>query len=287
MKEPFLYLDHVSYKYGDGTPALSEITISIEHGRKIALLGNNGAGKSTLLCLLNGIIKPSKGCLYYKGRKLSHTRKEIRQLRQKVGIVFQNSDSQLFSSSVYEDIAFGPRNLDLDPQEMDRRVQLAMELTETEELKEKPPHLLSIGQKKRVAIAGVAAMHPELLVLDEPFAGLDPYYQRKIGMLLEKFSEQSKTILLSTHDVDFAYEWADEIILLHNGRLLFQGTPKEVFRKRDSIEKCHLQMPWILEIFDRLQQTDKESYKHIPGSKEELFDMMKAIGKGSKAEILF
>jgi cobalt/nickel transport system ATP-binding protein len=284
MSEPIIKFEQVSYQYADGTMALNQINLSIEKGKKIALLGNNGAGKSTLFLLLNAILKPTSGSILYSGKKLTYKRKEIKQLRQKVGIVFQNSETQLFSSSVYEDIKYGPKNLNLPSEEIERRVKEVITLTETEALKDKPPHFLSIGQKKRVAIAGIVAMDPELMVLDEPTAGLDPYYSKRMLDILEKIHHRNRTILLSTHNVDLAYEWADEVIILNNGHLLAQGTPVEVFNKREILEKSHLQKPWIMEVFEKFQRTDFSNKKY-PRSKAELFEMMESCFNGTSIQV--
>ncbi|NWQ43363.1 ATP-binding cassette domain-containing protein [Bacillus sp. EB106-08-02-XG196] len=264
--------------------ALDQINLSIEKGKKIALLGNNGAGKSTLFLLLNGILKPTNGCILYNGKKLTYKKKEIQQLRQQVGIVFQNSETQLFSSTVYEDIKFGPKNLNLTTEEVERRVKEVITLTETEPLKDKPPHFLSIGQKKRVAIAGIVAIDPELMVLDEPTAGLDPYYSKRMLDLLEKIHHRNRTILLSTHNVDLAYEWADEVIILNNGHLLAQGKPVEVFNKREILETSHLHKPWIMEVFEKLQRTNLSNKKY-PRSKAELFEMMESCINGTSIQV--
>ncbi|WP_368737813.1 energy-coupling factor ABC transporter ATP-binding protein [Bacillus sp. EB106-08-02-XG196] len=284
MSELIVTLEQVSYQYADGTMALDQINLSIEKGKKIALLGNNGAGKSTLFLLLNGILKPTNGCILYNGKKLTYKKKEIQQLRQQVGIVFQNSETQLFSSTVYEDIKFGPKNLNLTTEEVERRVKEVITLTETEPLKDKPPHFLSIGQKKRVAIAGIVAIDPELMVLDEPTAGLDPYYSKRMLDLLEKIHHRNRTILLSTHNVDLAYEWADEVIILNNGHLLAQGKPVEVFNKREILETSHLHKPWIMEVFEKLQRTNLSNKKY-PRSKAELFEMMESCINGTSIQV--
>lgn len=284
MSELIVTLEQVSYQYADGTMALDQINLSIEKGKKIALLGNNGAGKSTLFLLLNGILKPTNGCILYNGKKLTYKKKEIQQLRQQVGIVFQNSETQLFSSTVYEDIKFGPKNLNLPTEEVERRVKEVITLTETEPLKDKPPHFLSIGQKKRVAIAGIVAIDPELMVLDEPTAGLDPYYSKRMLDLLEKIHHRNRTILLSTHNVDLAYEWADEVIILNNGHLLAQGKPVEVFNKREILETSHLHKPWIMEVFEKLQRTNLSNKKY-PRSKAELFEMMESCINGTSIQV--
>jgi cobalt/nickel transport system ATP-binding protein len=179
----------------------------------------------------------------------------------------QNSETQLFSSCVYEDIKFGPKNLNLPTEEIERRVKKVITLTETELLKDKPPHFLSMGQKKRAAIAGIVAINPELMVLDEPTDGLDPYYSNRIMEILDKMNHRNRTILLSTHNVDLAYEWADEIIILNNGHLLAQGTPIEVFNKKEILEKSHLQKPWIIEVFEKFHRRIYP-IKSIPGRKQ-------------------
>ncbi len=274
MVAPILAFEKVSYQYSDGTVALKDITLKIEKGKKIALLGNNGAGKSTLFLLFNGILKATRGHIHYKGKTLSYKRGEIRQLREQVGIVFQNPDAQLFSSTVYEDIKFGPKNLGLSREKVEQAVKQAMALTETEPLKDKPPHHLSIGQKKRVAIAGIVAMNPELMVLDEPTAGLDPYYARKIMHVLEKVRKQDQTVILSTHDVNLAFEWADEVILMNNGQIAAQGNPIDVFQNVDMITQCHLEQPWIMEVFDKFIQTTASTGTTYPRTKNELFEIM-------------
>jgi cobalt/nickel transport system ATP-binding protein len=162
-------------------------------------------------------------------------------------------------------------------EELEKTVHEAMILTETESLKDKPPHFLSIGQKKRVAIAGIIAMNPELMILDEPTAGLDPYYSKKIMQLLHNLDHENRTILLSTHNVDLAYEWADEVIILNNGKIIAQGSPVEVFQNTEAIQQSHIEKPWIMEIFEHLAETKVFSQKNYPTSKKELFEMMSNI----------
>lgn len=272
MEQSFLQLKDVSYRYPDGTLALNNISLQIKKGKKIALLGNNGAGKSTLLLHLNAILTPTKGQLFYKGKEFSYKRKDKNRLRGDVGIVFQDPDTQLFSSSVYEDIQYGPRNMGLSKEEIETVVQKAMELTDTVPLQEKPPHFLSVGQKKRVAIAGILAMNPELMIFDEPTAGLDPYYSKEMVNMLHLVARENRTILVSTHDVDFAYEWADEIWVLSEGRLIAQNVPIKVFQDPQLLAKSHLRLPWILEVFEQIKGAKKEpSY---PRSKIELFEVL-------------
>lgn len=274
MNSPILSLKNITYQYPDGTIALNDISLSFDAGKKIALIGNNGAGKSTLFLLLNGILKPTFGDLLYKGKKITYKRQEIKLLRRQVGIVFQNPETQLFSSSIYEDIKFGPKNLGLSPLELEETVEEAMKLTETEAIKDKPPHFLSIGQKKRVAIAGIIAMNPELMVLDEPTAGLDPYYAKKIMKILDHIHNENRTIILSTHNVDLAYEWADEMIIINDGSIIEHGAPCKVFQNAAAIEQSHLEKPWVMEVFERFHEGGFSQNRNYPKSKDELFDLL-------------
>lgn len=275
MKTPIVSIKNVTFEYPDKTPALKNLSLNIDRGKKIALIGNNGAGKSTLFLLLNGILKPTNGNLLFNGLEFTYTRKELKKLRQKVGIVFQQPDSQLFSSSVYEDIKFGPKNLGFSEEEIQLVVNEAIRLTETENLKEKPPHFLSLGQKKRVAIAGIIAMNPELMILDEPTAGLDPYYSKKIMGILKDIHHENRTILLSTHNVDLAYEWADEIIVLHDGTVVAQGTPVDVFQNKALLLQSHLEQPMILEIYQHLLDTRQTTLAtEYPVTKKQLLEKL-------------
>ncbi|TXC85988.1 ATP-binding cassette domain-containing protein [Metabacillus litoralis] len=271
-------MENITYEYPDKTLALKNLSLRIDKGKKIALIGNNGAGKSTLFLLLNGILKPTNGDLFFNETKLTYTRTDLKKLRQKVGIVFQQPDSQLFSSSVYEDIKFGPKNLGLSAEEIQLAVNEAVRLTETGDLKEKPPHFLSLGQKKRVAIAGIIAMNPELMILDEPTAGLDPYYAKKIMRILKDIHHENRTILLSTHNVDLAYEWADEIIVLHNGTIMAQGTPVEVFQNKELLKQSHLEQPMILEIYQQLLDKHHAAIAcEYPISKKQLIEKLSSL----------
>ncbi|OEH93129.1 energy-coupling factor ABC transporter ATP-binding protein [Bacillus solimangrovi] len=271
---PIIEMKNISYQYPDGTKTLKNISLKIDHRKKIALLGNNGAGKSTLFLHLNGILKPTSGSLYFDGVPISYKRKEMKKLKQAVGLVLQDPDSQLFSSTVYEDIAFGPRNLGLSKEEVDQIVNQTMSDTETDQLKDKPPHLLSIGQKKRVAIAGVVAMQPQLIVLDEPTAGLDPYYVKRIIGVLDDLHAQGKTILLSTHNVDLAFQWADEILIMNEGEIISQGLPETVFMNEEILNRSHLDKPWIVEVYEQIQQSSHHKHQPFPKSKKELYSLI-------------
>lgn len=280
MKPLLFDIEQVTHTYIDNTLALKNITLKIQQGKKIALLGNNGAGKSTLFLHLNGILRPTSGTIRFQGKDITYSRDSLRSLRKQVGIVFQDPDAQLFSASVLEDISFGPQNLGRSREDVLRKVEWAMELTETTSLKDKPTHFLSIGQKKRVAIAGVLAMEPEVIILDEPTAGLDSYFSRQIMQVLGHIHQQNKTIILSTHDVNLAYQWADEIIIMHDGEILGQGEPAQVFVQEDWLHKAHLEKPWILETFQFLVGEHLiDSGTAAPKNRDELYQFITAKQK--------
>jgi cobalt/nickel transport system ATP-binding protein len=244
----------ISYTYPDGTRALDELSIAIPAGAKVAVLGANGSGKTTFFLCLNGILKPQKGVVFFHGKPLKHDRKSLNELRRRVGIVFQDPDVQLFSPSVLEEIAFGPLNLGLNQQEVLQRVQKAIEATGIPNLKEKATHLLSYGQKKRVSIADILAMGPEVVVSDEPTAWLDQEHAEKIMQLFNEINSEGTTVIISTHDSDLAYSWADEVIILQQGKALNKGNPVGVFQNEDVIQKAGLKKPYLLEMYLYLQE---------------------------------
>lgn len=206
--------------YADGSIGLDDCTLAIRPGSRNALLGSNGSGKTTLLQHFNALLRPTDGQVRFAGQPVDYGRTGLNALRRQVGLVFQNPDRQLFSASVIEDVSFGPLNLGLDEATVRRRVDEALAAVGMSELADKPVHHLSFGQKKRVCIAGVLAMQPEVLLLDEPMAGLDATMQVELQALLDRLAGRGITIVLSTHDVDFAYRWADDIHLLAAGRCL-------------------------------------------------------------------
>ena len=217
---PLIELHAVDYRYPDGSAGLSGCSLRIAPGSRNALLGANGSGKTTLLLHLNGLLQASAGRIDFAGQPLANGRDGLNALRRRVGLVFQNPDRQLFSASVVEDVSFGPLNLGLDEATVRVRVAEALAAVGLAELADKPVHHLSFGQKKRVCIAGVLAMQPEVLLLDEPMAGLDAGMQEELLDVLNSLSARGITILLSTHDVDFAYRWAEQIHLLAAGRCI-------------------------------------------------------------------
>ncbi|KIL74597.1 energy-coupling factor ABC transporter ATP-binding protein [Bacillus badius] len=263
-------LKNVSYHYTDGTKALNDVSLAITPGRKIAVLGNNGAGKSTLFLHMNGLLQPAEGQLLFNGTPVAYKRRQLQELRRAVGIVFQHPDTQLFSPTVREDVLYGPNNLGWSQARAEQAALEAMEKTGVLEFQYKPPHFLSLGQKKRAAIASVVAMQPKLLILDEPTAGLDPYYARKIMQLLNELHNEETTVMLSTHDVNFAYEWADEILIMQSGGVRAFAGAEELFHDQALLADCHLEQPWMMEVFAALQAKLGQKIKKVPKSKQEL-----------------
>ncbi|MCK1983379.1 MULTISPECIES: energy-coupling factor ABC transporter ATP-binding protein [Peribacillus] len=275
MDEHIFHIDGLTHQFADGTFALNELSLTIQHGKKIALLGNNGAGKSTLFLHLNGLLQPTAGKIRFKGKKMKYDRKSLLSLRKQVGIVFQDPDSQLFSANVQQDISFGPMNLEWDRMKVHEKVNWAMAQTEVTELKDRPTHFLSLGQKKRVAIAGILAMEPDVWLLDEPTAGLDPYFSRQIMALLDSIHDTEKTIILSTHDVNLAYQWADEVVVMNDGKVIYQGDPISVFHDEDVLLQAHLEKPWVFEMFQALLQSRSAAERDFfPRTKEELLQKL-------------
>lgn len=232
---------------------LDKINLKVFKGERVAVLGANGAGKSTLFKHLNGILKPLSGEVLIKGEKM--TKKNIRTCRETVGIVFQDPDDQVLAPSVEEDIAFGPINMGLSRNEVERRVKEALEMVGLTGFEERAPHHLSGGQKKLVAIAGILAMRPEVIVLDEPTAGLDPLSSARVLELIMKMNrELGITLLLSTHNVDVVPYFAERVFVLHHGRLEADGSPYEIFSDPELLRKAHLRLPRVAEVFEMLQQ---------------------------------
>ncbi|WP_020550707.1 energy-coupling factor ABC transporter ATP-binding protein [Embleya scabrispora] len=214
-----LRVREIGYAYEDGPPVLSGLSLTVPAGRALALLGPNGSGKTTLLRLLTGGLTPDSGHVELHGAPIRHDRKGLTALRRVVQLVVQDPDDQLFSASVAQDVSFGPLNLGLDPAEVRSRVAEALAALEITALAERPVHLLSFGQRKRVAIAGAIAMRPEVLVLDEPTAGLDPAGQEALLDTLAELRAAGTTVVMATHDVDLALRWADDAAVLADGRL--------------------------------------------------------------------
>lgn len=247
---------NLTYTYPDGTKAIQNINFKVEQGENIAILGPNGAGKSTLLHHFNGLNMATSGKVFVLGKEV--TRQNLDEIRQKVGLVFQDPDDQLFARTVAQDIAFGPTNLGLPKSEVEQRVKWAIEVTELQGLENKAPQNISTGQKKRAALAGVLAMKPQVIVLDEPMANLDPRTASKIlTLLLQLNKELGLTLIIATHDVDLVPLFADEICILNKGQIVLQGKPQEVFSQADVLRSMDLRLPRITHLFEILSKRNQ------------------------------
>lgn len=250
-----LSTENLSFTYPDGTRALKNINIEIEKGEKVAIIGPNGAGKSTLFSHFNGLTEPTSGCVKIEGKPISFEKDELLKVRQKVGIVFQDPNDQLFAPTVKEDIAFGPMNLGLSYDEVEKRVEDALKMVGMENYEDKTPHHLSGGQQKRIAIAGIIAMKPELMILDEPTAGLDPDGVEKVLNILNQLNEEGMTLIISSHDIDMISKYADKIFVLYNGEIIESGNKNKIFSDMELLKKAHLRTPITTEILYNLKES--------------------------------
>jgi len=239
-------VSNLSYEYAGGIKALDGVSFKIEKGKKVAILGPNGAGKSTLLFHLAGLRFASEGEIKISGTVL--TKQNAVQVRKKVGMVFQDSDDQIFCLTIWEDVAFGPTNMQLSEEEVRVRVERALEAVDMRGFESRAPHRLSQGQKKRVAIAGILAMEPEILLLDEPSANLDTNSEDRIIEIIKNLNAQGKTIVCATCDVDFASEWADEVMLLDR-KVIAYGKVREMLSDAKVLKKAKLRPTKITEVF--------------------------------------
>jgi cobalt/nickel transport system ATP-binding protein len=231
-------IKNLSYSYPDGTAALKSLSLSFKEGQTHALIGANGAGKSTLLLHLNGTVLPQCGKVLIRDCEVS--KKTLYKVRQQVGMVFQNPDDQLFMSTVFDDVAFGPSNMGMKEEMINECVDSALNQVGLKHLAGRHPAHLSTGEKKRISIATVLAMEPDILVLDEPSAGLDPGARRMLINLLKSFAH---TKIIATHDLDMALDTADTVTLLYQGEIFAQGSPVEIFNDRKKLEQCGLEQP--------------------------------------------
>lgn len=252
-----LKLENVSYVYSPDTPfekeALSDVTVEFKENRITGIIGHTGSGKSTVAQLLNGLLKPTSGRVLLDGRDIFEKGSDISQVRFKVGLVFQYPEYQLFEETVRRDIAFGPANMKLSPEEIERRVKTAAGFTGVEELFDRSPFELSGGQKRRVAIAGIMAMEPDVIVLDEPAAGLDPQGRDDIFHGIRQWQKsRNATVILISHSMEDMALYADDILVMKNGRVLTYGTVDEVFQGIDLIRGSGLDIPQITAVADEL-----------------------------------
>lgn len=283
-------VSNLTYIYNEEMPfsskALDDISFEIKDGDFVGLIGHTGSGKSTLIQHLNGLLKPSSGKIFINDFDITDNKVNLTDIRKRVGVVFQYPEYQLFEETIEKDIAFGPSNLGLDEDEIKNRVRTSMESVglNYEEYKDKSPFDLSGGQKRRVAIAGVIAMNPEVLILDEPTAGLDPGGRDEIFNLIKRLhKENNMTIILSSHSMDDMAKIANTIIVMNKGKIEFIGTPKEVFKgNTDRLKSIGLDIPQVLELAIKLREKGfdiKDDILTIEEAKEEILRVMKGINK--------
>lgn len=232
----------VTYAY-DETHVLKGVDLTISAGERLALLGANGSGKSTLLRMLAGAFKPDTGEVRLDGAAYEYSRRGRNTVRRSVQMVTQDPDEQIFAASVFADVSFGPVNMGLENEEVERRVREALITAEIADLAERVPHQLSYGQRKRVALAGALAMHPRVLLLDEPSAGLDPQATRKLAHTLDLLREQDTAVVVATHDIDFAWNFADRAAVLADGKLCV-GSKRDILANQSLVEEARLTLPW-------------------------------------------
>lgn len=254
MTDIHLETKNLSFTYHDGTQALRNVNLQIKRGEKIAIMGPNGAGKSTLFSHFNGLTEPTSGHVELDGEKIVYEREELLKLRQKVGIVFQDPNDQLFAPTVKEDVAFGPMNLGLEYEEVEKRITESLEMVGMSGFEDKTPHHLSGGQQKRVAIAGIVAMRPEIMILDEPTAGLDPEGVDKVLSILNELNKDGMSIVISSHDIEMVNEFADKIFVLYDGEIIASGDKHQIFSNKELLKKAHLKAPVSTEILYKLKE---------------------------------
>ena len=258
-----LAVDIATFRYPDGTVALSDIRFGVAKGEFCGILGSNGSGKTTLLKIMDGLVKDFSGSVALDGTEIRKL--HPRDIYRKMGLVFQNPDDQLFAHSVFEDVAFGPRNMGMPEPEVDRRVTEALAAVEMVELARKNIHNLSYGQKKRACIAGLLAMGHGILLLDEPTAGLDPMGEYRMMELLMRLNrDNGVTIVMATHSVDLVPLFLHQLYILSKGRLIRGGTPEEVFTAPAEMESVKLRLPHIAELIYRLKHQDSLPFSRFP-----------------------
>lgn len=271
---PLLEAQNIKFAYRFDKLALNGINLQIPAGKRVAFVGPNGAGKSTLFLHFNAILRPTDGQLLYQGQSFDYSRSAITVLRQKIGLVFQDPDTQLFAGSVLDDVLFGPMNLGMSLKSAENKAMEALEAVHMSEYAGEPVHFLSHGQKKRVAIAGVLAMQPDMLVMDEPTAGLDFPGMQNLSDIMERLYAAGKTLVIATHDIDWAWRWADLVYVLAQGQVIAGGAPETILNSRDHVGQGFAR-PVVGEIYSSLVAERPDDRNGIPRTAAELVTMLK------------
>lgn len=278
-----IQLNHVSYTYQKGTPyeynAIEDISLNLEKGKYYAIIGQTGSGKSTLIQHLNALLKPTKGSIEFEDIEISHKTKDkyLRPIRKKVGIVFQFPESQLFEDSVEKEIEFGPKNFNMDLEKAkEKAYQLLLDLGFSRDIMSLSPFQMSGGQMRKIAIVSILAMDPEVIILDEPTAGLDPQSKEQIMTLIKRIQvEENKTIILVSHDMNDVSRYADEVIVLSNGKVAEQSEPRELFKNTDKLAEWHITLPNIIRLQIDFEHKYQISLPKLALNEEEFIEMYK------------
>lgn len=266
LKIENLIFEYAQYEDGETVRAVNDVSLEIERGSFTAIIGRNGSGKSTLAKNINGLLLPTSGTVYVNGIDTCDE-SQIWEVRQTVGMVFQNPDNQLVSTIVEDDVAFGPENMGIAPEEIRLRVDEALKAVGMYEHRKKAPHLLSGGQKQRIAIAGAIAMKPECIVFDEPTAMLDPSGRRDVMKIIKDLNKEGITVVLITHFMEEAAS-ADRVIIMDRGVILADGTPQEIFKESDKIREINLDVPLAVDLADRLRKNGIDVPQNIISTEE-------------------
>ncbi len=276
MSEIIIEARDVFFTYdGDEKASLQGVNIAIKKGNKVAFMGANGSGKSTFFLCLNGVHKPDAGSIFYRGKPVDYSKAGLKKLRGRVGIVFQDPDNQLFSASVTQEISFGILNMGVPENEAKAEVERVIERMEITPFKDRPTYALSGGQKKQVSIADILVMHPEVIILDEPTGALDPKHTKLVNDWIDRLSSEGITILQATHDIDYACAWADEIVLMKDGKVLKQGTPQEICADKETLSLTNLEEPAVYRIYRKLcEKGILKPEGTMPESLQKLIDML-------------
>ena len=277
-----LIADHISYIYSPGTAyekkALDDVSLTINKGEFVGIIGHTGSGKSTLIQHFNGLEKATSGTIYFDGQDIYDKDFNMKRLRSRVGLVFQYPEHQLFETTVLEDVKFGPKNLGLSKVEVDLRAFEAIkQVGLSEKCYDDSPFELSGGQKRRVAIAGVLAMKPEILILDEPTAGLDPRGRDEILDQIAKLHKEGLTVILVSHSMEDVAKYADRIIAMNSGKVAFDGTPKEVFRHYKELERMGLSAPQITYVMQAMKELGLDVDTDVSTVEEAKEEILKAF----------
>ncbi|QCX33868.1 energy-coupling factor transporter ATPase [Caloramator sp. E03] len=282
-------IENLVYKYMVGTPfekiAIDNVNLEIEDGEFIGLIGHTGSGKSTLIQQLNGLLKPTSGKIYIDGEDITLKGINLKKIREKVGLVFQYPEYQLFEETVFKDVAFGPRNLGLPEEEILKRVKRALKMVgiDFEKYKDVSPFDLSGGQRRRIAIAGVLAMEPKILILDEPTAGLDPKGRDEILEEIKKLHREYKnTVILVSHSMEDVAKLVDRLIVMYKGKNILTGTPREVFREIDTLEKIGLAVPQVTYLVRELRKRGMDIREDIITVEEAEDELVRFLRRDKK-----